>query len=291
MFDDLPGYIWFDGAIIPWKDARIHIMTHSLHYASSVYEGLRCYRGRVLKALPHYQRMQESANYLDFALPYNSEELADATNKLIALGNYNNGYIRAIAWCGSNKMTVSHKDADIHVAIGIWERPVSYSSAIYENGIRMNVASWKRPHPSTAPVHSKAAGLYMISSMSKKSAELAGFTDSLMLDYADNIAEATSANIFLVIDDKLYTPIADCFLNGITRRTCIEIAKDIDLPVYESKLTLDDLKRASEVFLTGTAVEILPVGSIENEGEIWQFKPSHITNKIRTEFSRIIDNL
>ncbi|MCF8462784.1 MAG: branched-chain amino acid transaminase [Rickettsiaceae bacterium] len=291
MFDDVSGYIWIDGEIVAWKDARIHIMTHSLHYASSVFEGLRCYKNKVLKALPHYQRMQESAKYLDYDLPYSPQELVDATNKLIELGKYNFGYIRAIAWCGTSKMTVSNKDSDIHLAIGIWESPLSYNAEVYENGIRMNLASWRRPHPSTAPVHSKAAGMYTISSMSKKSAELAGFTESLMLDYAGNIAEATSANIFLVIDGSLYTPVADCFLNGITRRTCIEIAKNNNIPIYESKLTLADLDRASEIFLTGTAVEILPVGTIEHEEKIWRFKPSDVTYKIRSEFLKIIDNL
>ncbi|MDJ1407291.1 MAG: branched-chain amino acid transaminase [Candidatus Midichloria sp.] len=291
MFDDLPGSIWLDGKIVSWKDARIHVMTHALHYASSVYEGLRAYGGKLLKAHQHYERFHQSANYLDFEVPYAIEELIEATEFLIKQGNYDQGYIRAIAWCGSKKMTVSHNGANVHVAIAVWERPVNYTESQFKNGIRMNISNWYRPDPKTAPVHSKASGLYMISSMSKRSSELLGFDDALMLDYRGNIAEASSSNIFLVIDGELFTPKPECFLNGITRRTCLDIARDLNINVYETKLTLDDLDRAQEVFLTGTAIEILSVGSIEGNGKSWQFRPAGVTNAIYNEFRNIIDKL
>lgn len=291
MFDDLQGFVWIDGQFVPWKDARVHIMTHALHYASSVFEGIRSYNGKIFKGPDHYQRLHDSANYLDFQVPYSVEELVEATKQLIAKGSYQDGYIRALAWCGSKKMTVSHNGADVHTAIGVWERKLSYPAHYYTDGISMNISDWRRPDPRTAPVHSKAAGLYMTSSMSKAISEKLGFNDALMLDYQNNIAEATSSNIFLVIDGKLYTPIADCFLNGLTRLTCIKIAKYLGIQVEEIKLSLDDLSRAQEVFNTGTAIEILPVGSIEGNGQIWKFKPGKITNAIRAEYKNVIENL
>lgn len=291
MFDDLPGSIWLDGKIVSWKDARIHVMTHALHYASSVYEGLRAYGDKLLKAHQHYERFHQSANYLDFEIPYAIEELIEATEFLVKQGNYGQGYVRAIAWCGSKKMTVSHNGANVHVAIAVWERPVNYTESQFKNGIRMNISNWYRPDPKTAPVHSKASGLYMISSMSKRSSELLGFDDALMLDYQGNIAEASSSNIFLVIDGKLFTPKPECFLNGITRRTCLDIARKLNINVYETTLTLDDLDRAQEVFLTGTAIEILPVGNIEGNGKAWQFRPAGVTNAIYNEFQNIISKL
>ena len=291
MFDDLPGSIWIDGKIVPWKKAKLHVMTHALHYASSVYEGLRSYNGKILKARMHYERFHKSADYLDFKIPYSVEELMKATQGLVTNGGYINGYIRTIAWCGSKKMTVSNLDSDVHVAIAVWERKLTYPESYYTEGIRMNLANWHRPDPTTAPVHSKAAGLYMTSSMSKAESERLGFNDALMLDYQGNIAEATSSNFFMVIDSKLYTPSPDCFLNGITRRTCLAIARNLGIETYETKLNLKDLNRAQEVFLTGTAIEILPVGSIEGNGSVWKFKPGEVTAKIRAEFKRMINNL
>lgn len=291
MFDNLPGFIWFDGIIIPWQEARLHVMSHALHYASSVYEGLRSYAEKVFKAQEHYERFHRSAGYLDFQIPHTSEELIKATEYLVKEGGYKEGYIRAIAWCGSKKMTVSHNGADVHTVIGVWERPIINMKKNNTDGIRMNIADWCRPDPKTAPVHSKASGLYMTSSMSKRSAELLGFDDALMLSYQGTIAEATSANIFLVIDGKLYTPKPDCFLNGITRLTCIDISRILGLEVCETVLELNDLSKAQEVFLTGTAIEILPVGSIEGQGKVWRFKPDEVTSAIRSEFSKITHNL
>ncbi|CAK8163144.1 putative branched-chain-amino-acid aminotransferase [Candidatus Xenohaliotis californiensis] len=291
MFSELSGSnLWFNGKIIPWQEANIHIMTHALHYASSVYEGLRSYHGKIFKATEHYQRLHKSAAYLDFQIPYTSEELIEATQQLIIRDKYQYGYIRAIAWCGSKVMTVSHNGADVNVAIGIWERPLTYPSQYYSDGICMNIAQWRRPDPNTAPVHSKTAGLYPISSISKKEAEKQGFKDALMLDYQGNIAEATSSNIFLVINGQLYTPVPKCFLNGITRCTCLQIAKDAGIPTQEITLTLEDLNKAQEVFLTGTAIEILPVGSIVGHNKTWSFKPGLVTHTIRSNFQNMINN-
>jgi len=290
MFDKLQGLIWLDGQILKWTDARIHIMTHALHYASSVYEGIRSYNNKLFKAKEHYQRLHVSARYLDFQIPYSTDELIKATEDLLKMQEYKEGYIRAISWCGSNVMTVSHNNANVHTAIAIWERPIDYTQSLYTKGIRMSIADWKRPDPSTAPVHSKAAGLYMTSSMSKKTSELLGFEDALMLDYEGYIAEATSSNVFLVMEDKIFTPIANCFLNGITRKTIIELAKKLDIEVFENKLILEDFDKTTEVFLTGTAIEILPVKSIEGLGKKWSFKPATITSTLRTEFKKITEN-
>lgn len=292
MFDNLQGYIWFDGAIIPWSEAKLHVMSHALHYASSVFEGMRAYNSVVFKAKQHYQRLHRSAKYLDFEIIYSPRELIEATNILLKKCSYNHGYIRAISWCGSQQMKISTNNVNVHTAIAIWERPVNYKEEFYTEGIKMNISSWRRPAPDTAPVHSKAAGLYMISSLSKKTSEKLGFNDALMLDYQGYIAEATSSNIFFVIDNKLYTPIADCFLNGITRLTCIDIAKNLGIEIYEAKLSIEHLSKATEVFLTGTAIEILPVGSImdQENNKIWHFKPSNITYSIMKEFRKLVDN-
>lgn len=291
MFDELPGFIWLDGKNIPWKDARCHIMTHALHYASSVYEGLRSYDGKIFKSKEHYARFHRSAEYLDFKIPYSEEELMEATQLLVDLGKYQSGYIRAISWCGSKVMTVSHREANVHTAIGIWERPLAYPDHFYSKGIRMNLAEWRRPSPDTAPVNSKASGLYMISSLSKRSSEISGYDDALMLDYQGNIAEATSSNIFIVVDGKICTPLPTCFLNGITRLTCIDIARSLGIDVCETTLTLDDLDNASEVFLTGTAIEILPVGSIESKERTWSFQPGLITRSIYSQYKQLINNI
>ncbi len=290
MFDNLEGYIWIDGELKKWSDAKIHVMTHGLHYASSVFEGIRSYNGKIFKAKEHYERLQASANYLGFKVPYTVEQLEEATQLLIKKGNYNEPYIRAFAFCGSKVMSVSHKLSDVHCVIGMWERPVFFPEKVYKEGISMNISNWQRPDPNTAPVHSKAAGLYMISSLSKTNAEKEGFDDALMLDYKGDIAEASSSNIFLVIDGKLYTPKPTCFLNGITRLTCIDIAKELKIDVIEKTLTLSDLEKAQEVFLTGTAIEILPVGSVKDKDKKWTFTPGKITFAIHEKYKVITRN-
>ena len=291
MFDKMPGHIWIDGRIVPWTDAHVHIMTHSLHYASGIFEGIRTYNGKVFKAEQHYERLHTSAALLNYKIAYPVSELVRATEQLVELDGYKQGYVRALAWIGSQKMTVSHDSADVHTAIAIWERPPIHVERYFTEGMRLTVANWRRPDPRSAPVHSKAACLYAISSMSKRQSELAGYDDALMLDCNDYIAEASSSNIFFVGNGKLYTPTPDCFLNGITRLTCIDIARNLGIEVCEKKLRLEDLDDMQEAFLTGTAVEILPVGCIEGYGKTWRFKPGELTNRVRGEFMKCIDNL
>ncbi|MEI6284930.1 MAG: aminotransferase class IV [Bacillota bacterium] len=291
MFDNMPGHIWIDGRIVPWVEARVHIMTHSLHYASSIFEGLRTYDGKVFKSLEHYQRLHTSAGYMGYKIPYTATELVHATEQIVELGGYKQGYVRALVWIGSQKMTVSHDGTDVHTAIGIWERPPIHVERYFTEGMRLTVADWRRPDPRTAPVHSKAACLYGISAISKRASELAGYDDALMLDCEDNIAEASSSNIFFVGNGKLYTPRPDCFLNGITRLTCIEIARSLGIEVCETKIKWEDLGTMQEAFLTGTAIEILPVGSVDGFGKTWRFKPGELTNRIRGQFMKCIDNL
>lgn len=262
-------------------------MTHALHYASSVFEGIRSYNGKLFKAKEHYNRLHTSAELLNFKIPYSTETLISATENLLRKGDYENGYVRAISWCGSRVMTVSHNNSNIHTAIGIWERPIKEPTILYEKGISMNISKWKRPDPITCPVHSKASGMYMISSISKKTAEELGYNDSLLLDYQDHIAEATSSNIFLVNNNVIYTPITKCFLNGITRQTVINIAKKLNINILEKNMTIDFLNKITEVFLTGTTVEILPVHSIEDTNRKWTFKPSKITKLITSEYNKI----
>ena len=291
MFKAISKYIWMDGKILLWEKAKIHIMSHSLHYASSVFDGLRIYNGKIFKANEHYNRLHESAKYLDYQIPYTTPKLIEITKELILLNKYKHAYIRVLAWCGTDTITVSHNGADIHTAIGIWERPINYPKKYYTEGINMNISDWKRPDPHTTPVHIKASGLYMVSSISKCKSEKLGFDDALMLDYKNNIAEATSSNIFFVINEQLYTPKIKCCLNGITRSICIDIAKKNNIKIKEINISLNSLSKVQEAFLTGTAIEILPIGKIVNNNKIWIFKPGKITNCIHNEFKKLTQNL
>ena len=281
MFDQLEGCIWIDGCIIPWREAKVHLMTHALHYGTSVYDGLRSYHNSVLHGIPHYERFLRSAQLLDFTIPYDARTLLDATQQLLHQGKYTFGYIRALAWCGSQSMLVSHRFANVHTAIMIWERPMPYSAKQYMEGLKLHLSSWQRPHPKSAPVHSKAAGLYMISAMAKRTAELNGFDDALLLDTQNRIAEASSSNIFFVRDGKLETPIPHSFLKGLTRAFVIESALAEGIEVLEKDFYLPHFEDVEEVFLTGTAVGIVPVASIQTEDKLYQFRPGTITRAIQ----------
>lgn len=288
MYDKTNGYIWINGNAVKWKDANIHIMTHSLHYASSVFEGIRAYGGKILKAYEHYNRLYESAEYLNHNISYTIEKLINITNKLMTKNNLENCYIRVLVWYGSKKMTVSYNGGDTNIAIVMWKRIIDYSNDNYIHGIHVNVSDWRRPDPKTTPAHIKASGLYMISAISKYKSEKLGFNDSIMLDYEDNIAEATSANIFFIENRIIYTPPVKCFLNGITRRICIEIAKENGIKVIEKNFTLNDLLKVEEIFLTGTAIEILPINTITiNKNNILKFKPGKITKIIQEKFRNL----
>jgi branched-chain amino acid aminotransferase len=275
-FDDRDGSIWFNGELVPWRDARIHVLTHGLHYGSCVFEGERVYAGQVFRMTEHHQRLRDSAAVLGFELPYSLKEIDEAALAVLKANGIQDGYLRPVAWRGSEMMGVSAQQSRINVAIAAWQWPAYFSPEARMEGIRMALSEWRRPAPDTAPTQAKAAGLYMICTLSKHGAEARGFNDALMLDYRGRIAEATGANIFLVQDGVIHTPTPDCFLDGITRRTVIELARQLGYEVVERAIMPEELDKTQEVFITGTAVEVTPVREIEGR----QFTPGEISRKL-----------
>ncbi|MFZ9181113.1 MAG: branched-chain amino acid aminotransferase [Rickettsiales bacterium] len=264
-FDKRDGYIWQNGEIVNWNDAKVHVLNHGLHYASCVFEGERIYSGKIFKITEHSQRLHDSAQMLDFKIPYSVEELNEAKKLILKKQNIVDGYMRAFAFRGSEKMAISAQGNKIHVAIACWEWPPYYSEEARKAGLKLRFAKYRRPSPDTAPVKSKAAGLYMICTISKHEAERDGYNDAIMLDYRGYLAEATGANLFLVMKNgELHTPTPDCFLNGITRQTIVDIAKKRNIKVVERHIMPNELSDAIDCFLTGTAAEITRIGSIEN---------------------------
>jgi branched-chain amino acid aminotransferase len=263
-FDDRDGWIWFNGEMKPWREAKVHVLTHGLHYGSCVFEGERAYGGNIFKCREHSERLHQSAKLIGFDIPYSVEELDKAKYEVLKKQNITNGYLRPVAWRGSEMMAISAQATKIHVAIAAWEWPSYFSPELREKGLSLQIAKWSRPAPNTAPTASKAAGLYMICTMSKHAAEKDGFNDALMLDYRGYIAEATGANLFFVFNGELHTPTPDCFLDGITRRTVMDIARNAGIKVVERHIMPDEIKNASEMFLTGTAAEITPVGRVND---------------------------
>ena len=263
-FDKRSGKIWFDGNLVEWKDAKLHVLTHGLHYASSVFEGLRVYDGLIFKLNEHTERLFYSASRLGFKIPYSINEINDFCKEVVKVQNIENGYVRPLAWRGSEMMAVSAQKNTIHVAIAAWEWGSYFDPKIKINGIKLDISKWQKPAPNSIPWDAKAAGNYMINTLSKHSAEEKGFNDSMMLDHQGNIAEATGANVFFINDKQteIYTPPADSFLNGITRRTVIEIAKNIQIKVIEQKIKPKDLVNFKGCFLTGSAAEVTPVSQI-----------------------------
>ena len=262
-FDDRDGHIWYDGELIPWRDSQLHVLSHGLHYGSCVFEGERVYGGEVFKLREHTQRLIESATALGIELPYSLDELERATRETVAAQGFADAYVRPVAWRGSEMMGVSAQDTKIHVAIAVWEWPSYFSPEARTRGIKLKTSQWRRPAPDTVPVHAKASGLYMICTLSKHAAEAEGFDDALMLDWRGQVAETTGANVFLVREGKIHTPLPDCFLDGITRQTVIELAKKRDIEVVERAIMPEELTSADEVFVTGTAAEVTPVGRID----------------------------
>lgn len=261
-FDQLEGYIWMNGEFVRWADAKIHVLTHGLHYASSVFEGERAYGGEIFKLNEHTERLHESARILGFKIPFTVEELNDACRKLLAKQGFRDAYIRPVAWRGSETMGVSAQANKINVAIAIWQWPSYFDPAQKLKGIRLDLAEYRRPDPKTAPSKSKAAGLYMICTISKHAAEAKGYADALMLDWRGQVAEATGANVFFVKDGVIHTPTPDCFLDGITRRTVIDLAKRRGYEVVERAIMPEELEGFEQCFLTGTAAEVTPVSEI-----------------------------
>lgn len=283
-FDKRNGFIWYNGELVPWDDTKVHVLNHGLHYASSVFEGIRIYDGKIFKLSEHNERLINSAKILGFDIPYSVEQLNEYTKLITDTQKVTNGYIRPIAWLGSEKMKIYAKGNKVHVAIATWEWPAYFSEDLYKTGINLCWSDWKRPAPDTAPTDSKAAGLYMICTISKRKAEDGGFHDAMMLDYQGYVAEATGANFFMVVDGELHTPIADCFLDGITRRTIIDLAKQNGIKVIERRIKPEELANAQEAFLTGTAAEVTPVGNIGD----YSFTPGPVTEKLRTAYHELV---
>jgi branched-chain amino acid aminotransferase len=281
-FDDRDGTIWFDGKLVPWRDARIHVLSHALHYASCVFEGERVYGGKVFHLDEHSQRLINSAKLLGFELPIGLAAINEATNAVVKANNIVDGYVRPLAWRGAEQMGVSAQATKIHMAIATWEWPAYFTPEARLKGIRMTISKWARPAPNTAPTASKAAGLYMICTLSKHAAEDEGYEDALMLDWRGRIAEATGANIFLAINGELHTPTPDCFLDGITRRAVMGLARARQIKVVERAIMPEELGKAQEVFLTGTAAEVTPVREIGP----YKFTPGRICKQMMEDFEK-----
>jgi branched-chain amino acid aminotransferase len=283
-FDDRDGSIWMNGRLLPWRDAKVHVLTHALHYASAVFEGERVYGGKIFKLTEHSERLAASARMLGFELPYSVAAIDEACRQVCAANAIVDGYVRPIAWRGSEMMGVSAQATRINVAIAAWTWPSYFSPEAKTKGIRLMFSEWRRPAPETAPVHAKATGLYMICTLAKHAAERQGFHDALMLDWRGQVAEATGANVFLAIRGKLHTPLPDCFLDGITRRTVIDLAKKRGIEVVERAIWPEELAQADEVFLTGTAAEVTPVGEIGS----YHFQPGSITRALAEDYERLV---
>jgi branched-chain amino acid aminotransferase len=261
-FDQRDGFIWMNGRLVPWRDAKLHVLSHGLHYASCVFEGERAYGGEIFKSREHSLRFRRSAEMLDFELPYSIDEIEAAKRQVVDANKIENCYVRPVAWRGSEMMAVAAQHAKVHVAIAAWDWPSMFDLEQKMRGIKLDIAEYRRPDPMTAPSHSKAAGLYMICTISKHRAERRGYADALMFDWLGRVAECTGANIFFTVDGALHTPIADCFLDGITRRTVIELAKKRGIEVVERRILPEELPRFDECFICGTGAEVTPVSEI-----------------------------
>ncbi|MEO5807335.1 branched-chain amino acid aminotransferase [Devosia sp.] len=268
--DDRDGWIWVDGQFTPWRDAKIHILTHGLHYASSVFEGERAYSGEIFKSREHTERLIRSGKTLDFTIPYSVEEIEAAKRQVLEKNGLTDAYIRPVAWRGSEELSVPGRNNKVHLAIAAWVWPSYFSVEEKLKGIRLEWSKWKRPSPETIPSSAKAAGLYMICTLSKDAAMANGYADSMMLDYRGYVAEATGANVFFIKGKNIVTPTPDCFLNGITRQTLIDLAKRNGFTVTEKHMMPEELADFDECFLTGTAAEVTPVSEIGQ----YKFKPA-----------------
>ncbi|HRP79142.1 MAG TPA: branched-chain amino acid aminotransferase [Aquamicrobium sp.] len=279
-FDQLDGHIWMNGEFVKWADAKIHVLTHGLHYASAVFEGERAYGGEIFKLGEHTQRLHDSAKILGFTIPWSVAEIDQACRDLLAKQGFTDAYVRPIAWRGSEMMGVSAQNNRINCAVAIWQWPSYFDPEQRLKGIRLDVAEYRRPDPRTAPSKSKAAGLYMICTLSKHAAEAKGYADAMMLDWRGQVAEATGANIFFVKDGALHTPKPDCFLDGITRRTVIDLAKRRGIEVVERAIMPEELDGFEQAFLCGTAAEVTPVAEIGQ----WTFTVGDITRTLMDDY-------
>ncbi len=283
-FHDRDGVIWLDGKLVPWREANVHILTHALHYASSVFEGERAYGGEIFKLTEHSKRLHESAHMLDFEIPYSVAEIDRACRDVVKANNLSDCYVRPVAWRGSEQIGVSAQSTKVHLAIAAWEWGSYFPMDERLKGIKVTMAKYRRPDPATAPSRSKAAGLYMICTLEKHRAERAGFADALMLDWQGRVAECTGANVFFIKDGVIHTPQPHCFLDGITRRTVIELAKKRGYEVIERDIMPEELGDFSEVFLTGTAAEVTPVSQIGEH----HYTPGEITQNLLNDYMSVV---
>jgi branched-chain amino acid aminotransferase len=279
-FDQRDGLIWYDGALVPWREAKLHVLSHGLHYGSCVFEGERAYDGAIFRSTEHSERLRRSAELIDFEIPWSVEEIDAAKRLVLKTSGLSNAYLRPVAWRGSEMMGVSAQDNTIHLAIAAWEWPSYFDPETKMKGIRLDMAEYRRPDPATAPCQSKAAGLYMICTISKHRAERKGYADALMLDFEGFVAECTGANVFFIRDGAIHTPVADRFLDGITRRTVIELAKRQGFEVIERRIRPEELDSFNECFITGSAAEVTPVGEIGP----YRFRPGNMTRVLMEEY-------
>tara|TARA_B100000886_G_scaffold340439_1_gene309999 strand:- start:262 stop:1203 length:942 start_codon:yes stop_codon:yes gene_type:complete len=283
-FDDQDGLIWYDGALRPWRDVDLHVLTHGLHYGSCVFEGERVYNNKIFKLREHTERLFQSAKALGIEITWTPDQLEQATLETVKAQGFADAYVRPVVWRGSEMMGVSAQETQIHVAIAVWEWPSYFSPEARLKGIKLKWAPWKRPSPECAPVHAKAAGLYMICTLSKHDAEADGFDDALMLDWRGQLAETTGANLFLVIDGAIHTPTPDCFLDGITRRSVIHLARKRNYKIIERAIMPSELEDADEIFVTGTAAEVTPVGKIGS----MSFSIGPITKSLLEDYDELV---
>jgi branched-chain amino acid aminotransferase len=283
-FDQRDGFIWLNGQLLPWQDAKLHVLSHGLHYGSCVFEGERAYEGRIFKSREHTERFQNSARILDFELPYSTDELEAAKALVLEKNGWTSCYVRPVAWRGSEMMAVAAQDSTINVAIAMWDWPSMFDVNQKMRGIRLDIADYRRPDPRCAPVAAKAAGLYMICTLSKHRAERKGYADAMMLDWEGRVAECTGANILFIKDGAIHTPLADCFLDGITRRTVIALAKARGIAVHERRIMPEELAGFDECFICGTGAEVTPVSEVGP----YKFTPGALSQALMEDYSALV---
>jgi branched-chain amino acid aminotransferase len=283
-FDDRDGWIWFDGKLVPWREANVHVLTHALHYASSVFEGQKAYSGEIFKLSEHSTRLRKSAQLLGFDIPYSVEEIDQACREVLEANGLEDAYMRPLAWRGSEQMGVSAQHSKIHLAISAWPWGAYFGEEAIRKGLRLDIAKWRRPAPYTAPVESKAAGLYMICTLSRHQAQANGYDDAIMFDWRGKVAEATGANVFFLKDGALHTPTPDCFLDGITRRTVMGLARRRGIEVVEREIWPEELESFEQCFLTGSAAELTPV----SQAGPWSFEVGELSMQLRKDYFDLV---
>jgi branched-chain amino acid aminotransferase len=284
-FDDRDGYIWMDGEMLPWREAKVHFLTHALHYGTQVFEGERAYTGKIFKSREHSERLIRSANIIYMDMQYSAEQICDIKYEVLKANNLENAYIRAAAWRGAEQMGIDVEGTQTHIAVAAWDWGSYFDPAVRETGISLKSTKWHKPSPNCAPTTAKTASLYNLSCMIKLEVKKDGYTDAFMLDHEGFIAESTGANIFLMRDGVIHTPIADRFLNGITRQTIIALAKDMGLTVEERRIKPEELDSFDEIFLTGSAAEVTAVGKIDDK----TFTVGPITRKLRDAYEDLVN--